>query len=75
MAIAYEVIFQTPIVELFPGLHLTVESVIEKQITEFEDRLLEQKSQLHGASSREIDRKLEWLKERRQVVAKPHTMD
>ena len=63
MALAYEVIFQTPIDELFPGLQETVEAAIERQITEFESRLLVQKKD-HIGLSRDIDRKLEWLRER-----------
>jgi len=65
MALAYEVIFQTPIAELFPGLHETVESAIENEIAEFESRLLKEKNKKPTRSSRQIDRKLEWLAERR----------
>lgn len=66
MALAYEVIFQTPIAELFPGLHETVEGAIERQITEFESLLLTEKSKRYLRSTREIDRKLQWVEERRQ---------
>lgn len=66
MALAYEVIFQTPIAELFPGLHETVEAAIEKQIAELEARLQRDKSKQSVRSSRESDRKLEWLAERRR---------
>src|SRR5690348_14503995 len=66
MAIAYEVIFQTPIAELFPGLHETVEAAIEKQIEGFESRLVSERDKQSTGPTREIDRKLEWLAERRQ---------
>jgi hypothetical protein len=66
MAIAYEVIFETSIAELFPGLHETVEAAIEKQIAGFESRLVSERDKQRAGPTREVGRKLAWLAERRQ---------
>ena len=66
MALGYEVIFEVPITQLFPGLYDTVEGAIEKQISQFEALLLTERGSHRNKSLRDIERKLEWLKERQQ---------
>ena len=65
IAIGYEVVFQTSVSDLFPGLRETVEGAIEGSLTEFEDALRKQKEQAKGGQLPVITRKLEWLNERR----------
>jgi transcriptional regulator with XRE-family HTH domain len=67
MALGYEVVFQTSVSELFPGLRETVENAIESSLAEFESALHEQKSQAARSELPVITRKLEWLNERREL--------
>jgi transcriptional regulator with XRE-family HTH domain len=62
-AIGYEIIFQVPVAELFPGIYETVRSNIEKRLDEVEERL--HQSSVKGRQAVLIARKLEWLWERR----------
>jgi DNA-binding XRE family transcriptional regulator len=63
IALAYEIVFQVSVSEIFPGLKDTVESAVEQRLTEFENRLREHSGRGAGASA--IARKLVWLNERR----------
>jgi transcriptional regulator with XRE-family HTH domain len=67
MALGYEVVFQTSVSELFPGLRETVENAIESSLAEFESALQEQKNQAARSEMPVITRKLEWLNERREL--------
>ena len=69
MAFAYAAVFQASVADLFPGLQQSVESAIEKQIAEFEAKLLKQKGRSRGVEAALIDHKLAWLKERRALSA------
>lgn len=60
-ALGYEVIFQTSISELFPGLRETVENAIERSLAEFESALREQRKTAKGSQLAKIARKLQWL--------------
>lgn len=63
IALGYEVIFQVPVSELFPGLLQSVAFGIEERLAEFESRLREQSAT--GPSAAWTARKLEWMNERR----------
>ena len=67
MALGYEVVFQTPVSELFPGLRETVENGIESSLAEFESALRKQKSEAARSQVPVITRKLEWINERREL--------
>jgi len=64
-AISYEVVFQTPIGELFPGIYETVRQNIETRLAEIEERLGQ--SSAKGREASRIARKLEWFWERRNL--------
>jgi len=63
MAFGYEVIFQAPMSELFAGLRDAVELSVQKELLEFERKLLKevQKSRSRRPSA-VLLHKLEWLK-------------
>lgn len=64
-AIAYEVVFQVPIAEIFPGVTEAVEHVIDRNLLEFEAGLKERATVSdRGATSRKLD----WISDRRSVV-------
>jgi transcriptional regulator with XRE-family HTH domain len=65
MALAYEVIFQTPISQLFAGLQQAVESAVESRLAEFEIELSKRQRESKNSRSTRVLRKLEWLRERR----------
>jgi transcriptional regulator with XRE-family HTH domain len=67
MALGYEVVFQTSVSELFPGLRETVENAIESSLADFESALHAQKNQGARSQVPVITRKLEWLNERREL--------
>jgi transcriptional regulator with XRE-family HTH domain len=67
MALGYEVVFQTSVSELFPGLKETIENAIESSLAEFESTLHTQQTQAARSQVPVITRKLEWLNERRQL--------
>jgi len=67
MALAYEIVFQAPISELFVGLREAVETGVEKQIAEFEARLLNKEGNRSSRQLAEDRRKLEWVRERRKM--------
>lgn len=62
-AISYEIVFQVPISELFPGLYETVRQNIDERLSELEERLHE--SSAKGRRAAFIAHKLEWMWERR----------
>jgi transcriptional regulator with XRE-family HTH domain len=66
-AISYEIVFQVPIAELFPGLYETVRQNIDERLSELEGRLHE--SSAKGRRAEFIARKLEWMWERRNPSA------
>ncbi len=67
MALEYEVIFQVPISELFPGLRETVELAIEKSLEAFEDDLRKQDGAGKARNSAVSTQKREWIRERRKT--------
>jgi transcriptional regulator with XRE-family HTH domain len=67
MALGYEVIFQSSVSDLFPGLRETVETAIESTLVEFEGALLKQKHPARDSQALQIARKLQWLNERREA--------
>jgi DNA-binding XRE family transcriptional regulator len=62
MAFAYEVLFQEPASEMFPGIWETVEDAIEQSIANFESSLQEQLKLSKGSKRAQIERKLAWIK-------------
>jgi hypothetical protein len=62
-AISYEIVFQVPLSELFPGVYETVHQNVEKRLGELEEQL--HQSSAKGREATVIARKLEWLCERR----------
>jgi DNA-binding XRE family transcriptional regulator len=62
-ALAYEIVFQAPVGEIFFGLRDTVEYVVEERISDFK-RSLEQRD-ARGREATHTARKLEWLTTRR----------
>ena len=63
IALAYEVIFQAPVGELFFGLRDTVEGVVEERIGDL--RKVLEESDGRGRLATRNARKLEWLSTRR----------
>ena len=63
IALAYEIIFQAPVGELFFGLRDTVEQVVEERIGDFKTSLEQRDARGRGATRNA--RKLEWLTTRR----------
>jgi DNA-binding XRE family transcriptional regulator len=59
IALAYEIIFQVPVSELFFGLRDAVEPVVEERISDFK-KSLEQRD-VRGKFAARIARKLEWV--------------
>jgi DNA-binding XRE family transcriptional regulator len=59
IALAYEIIFQVPVSELFFGLRDTVESVVEERINDLKNSLEERDAR--GKYATRDARKLEWL--------------
>ncbi len=66
MGIAYEVLFHTPVSELFPGVKETVEIAIERSLAGFETALSEQLGTSKGRKLVLIQRKLDWIKKHRR---------
>lgn len=66
-AISYEIVFQVPLAELFPGIYETVRQNVEKRLAEIEERL--HQSSAKGRRAALIARKLEWLWERKNPTA------
>jgi transcriptional regulator with XRE-family HTH domain len=64
MALGYEVVFQTSVSELFPGLRQTIGDVIESSLTEFESTLRQQQARAARSQLPLVTRKLDWLEER-----------
>ena len=70
IALGYEVIFQTSVSELFPGLRQTIETAIEKSLTDFEITLRKQQGSTIPGQLPAIIRRLEWLTTRREEMLK-----
>ena len=62
IALAYEVVFDTPVSEIFAGLHETVQLAVKNRLVELEGRLHETKGGLRAV---EVAQKLAWLNQRR----------
>jgi transcriptional regulator with XRE-family HTH domain len=62
-AFVYQVVFQKPVSEIFPGLYHTVETAVEERLTALECELND--SSAKGRSAARIARQLEWLWERK----------
>lgn len=69
IALGYEVVFQTSISELFPGLKETIEASIERGLVDFESELMKQRETANSSQLLLIARKLEWLASRRGSTA------
>jgi len=65
IAIAYEVIFRTPVAALFPGMRETVELTIEQRLHRFEEELRQRNGK--GSRALQLAQKLAWLNERRNI--------
>ena len=65
IAVCYEVLYSAPISELFPGIRITAEQVIEKRLLEFERALLAESSK--GSRAILVAQQLAWLSERRNI--------
>jgi hypothetical protein len=65
MAISYEVIYQVPISELFPGMREMIELTIEPRLLRFEQEL--QQKNKKGTQASRVAQKLAWLSERRKI--------
>ena len=63
IALAYEVIFQAPVGEIFFSLRDTVEQVVEERISDFKNSL--EQRDARGKFATRNARKLEWLTARR----------
>jgi hypothetical protein len=66
IAISYEVIYQAPISELFPGMREMIELTIEPRLLRFEQEL--QQKNKKGTQASRVDQKLAWLSERRKIL-------
>jgi transcriptional regulator with XRE-family HTH domain len=64
-AIGYEIVFNKPIAELFPGIRESVEKRIEEQLLRFEEDLQQKPGE--GRRRSRIAQKLAWLSERRNT--------
>jgi hypothetical protein len=62
-AFVYQVVFQKPVSEIFPGLYHTVETAVEEHLTALEFELND--STAKGGPAVRIARQLEWLWERK----------
>jgi transcriptional regulator with XRE-family HTH domain len=62
-AFAYQVVFQKPVSDIFPGVYHTVETTVEECLESFENEL--SKSTSKGRSAVPVARCLEWLWERK----------
>lgn len=63
MAIGYEVIFQKPVSELFPGMKETMRQAIEERLLQFEGKLQQNDGKKNRSSW--TAQKLAWLSARR----------
>jgi transcriptional regulator with XRE-family HTH domain len=71
MALAYEVVFQVPVSELFAGLREVVEDGVEQRIAEFKTSLLKQVSSQNPPTPAMV-RKLAWIEERHADSRRRH---
>jgi DNA-binding XRE family transcriptional regulator len=61
MAFAYEILFQEPLSELFPGLRETVDDAVEQSLLKFGRSLQEQLKSSKGSTRAHIEHKLAWI--------------
>ena len=62
-AFGYQVVFQEPVSDIFPGLYHAVETAIEESLGELESEL--SASSANGRAAAPIARQLEWLWKRK----------
>lgn len=66
-AISYEIVFNVPLSELFPGIYGAIRENIECRLGELEARL--HVSSAKGRAAIPIAKKLEWICERKNLAA------
>lgn len=64
-ALGYEIVFNKPIAELFPGIRESIQKRIEAQLLRFEEDLQQKPGE--GLRHSRIAQKLAWLSERRNT--------
>jgi DNA-binding XRE family transcriptional regulator len=62
-AIAYEAVFGVPVSQIFAGVAYGMEQLVERQLTDMEERW--RSEAVRGAHAAVVERKIEWLEERR----------
>lgn len=67
MALAYSVLFQVPVPELFPGLHVVVEEAVRTALLELENEVRKEDGTKRHKSAL-LTRKLEWLQNQRRTI-------
>jgi DNA-binding XRE family transcriptional regulator len=65
IAIAYEILFRTPVSKLFPGVKKDMQGIVERRLLQLEGEL--QKKTAKGNEARRIAQKLAWFSERRNI--------
>lgn len=70
-ALSYQAVFRTSVAELFPGLYEAIAQGIEERLLAIETTLQDTSARARGAHI--TARKLEWLNERKNSVAKSST--
>jgi hypothetical protein len=63
VALAYEIVFQVPVAELFPGFQSAVTDAVGRNVEELQADLESRREGRHRAKI--TSQKLQWLKERR----------
>lgn len=63
VALGFEIVFQVPVSEIFPGIRASVELAVEKELAAFESELQERSGRGPGAAA--VARRLQWLSQRR----------
>lgn len=69
IALGYEVIFQTSISDLFPGLKETINDAIENNLTDFESKLIEKRAKAPRSQIGSLNHTLQWLNARRKTTS------
>ena len=63
-AFGYQVVFQKPVGDIFPGLYHTIEAGVLERLEEFERELGD--STAKGRAAASVARRMEWLCERKE---------
>jgi DNA-binding XRE family transcriptional regulator len=61
MGFAYEILFQEPVSELFPGIRETVEGALEQSLAKFANSLQEKLKTAKGSNRAQLEHKLAWI--------------